>query len=341
MASGSSSKECPRQSFARDWNANPSLWKRSGFSGTLYIMGDVHGRFSELQALLDGAGVAGGTTENPRWLAGASILVFIGDLINKGQESLSVVTFVRNLQKAASAAGGAVVVMPGNHEIGFLIDPFDKKSEEFQKNLKSAKLDLCDDAYSPKSALGGWLRSLPLAAQVNGVFMSHTGYAYEATPGDWDEHYRLFLESQEIPKKSLNFACGKDGDRVQIQGFFTATAWWGKDGDTLRAQQQSLGARAFVFGHDPSAFRDKGKILGYFGDSNGSALIKIDTGLGELVSRGSLLRCGQWLPNGGCKQFEVHESPSQPGGSSAKFKPLTISPSAPPKEDSGAYDRGC
>lgn len=78
----------------------------------IFAIGDVHGQAAVLRAVLTEIG----TIQKP---AGVSrVLVFLGDLIDRGPDSIAAV-------KAAMAAGriaGAdrVVMLPGNHELDFL-----------------------------------------------------------------------------------------------------------------------------------------------------------------------------------------------------------------------------
>ena len=334
--------QCVLLPFSRNWTQFPTVEHISGFRGTLYVMGDVHGHYSELLELLSRARVASGSADNPVWLSGHNILVFIGYLINKGNDSVATLHYVMNLQQAALRSGGRVIVTMGNHEVSFLADPMGSKTEKLQESASRAGLNLCRDIHSPNSPIGAWIRNESAAAVVNGILMSHTGYAYEALPTAWDQKFRPIVESIDWPKSSSNFACGKNKKGAEKQGFFNATVWWGKNGDTFRAQQAALGVTTFVFGHDPSAFHEKGKIAAYFGDPIGSALVKVDTGLGNDVSRGALLKCGTWSPNGSCAKFEVLANPSVPGqGGTLDFVPLNVVPNPPPDQEEGDPDRDC
>jgi bis(5'-nucleosyl)-tetraphosphatase (symmetrical) len=68
-----------------------------------YAIGDVQGCYAELSDLL----------EEVRFDAGADCLWLLGDLINRGPDSLSVVRLVRSLE------GSAKIVL-GNHDLHFL-----------------------------------------------------------------------------------------------------------------------------------------------------------------------------------------------------------------------------
>jgi hypothetical protein len=80
----------------------------------IVAVGDVHGDLPAFKAVLAQAGVtdaAGG------WAGGSTVLVQTGDLIDRGPSMRSVFDFVMSLEKSATAAGGRVVPLLGNHEV--------------------------------------------------------------------------------------------------------------------------------------------------------------------------------------------------------------------------------
>ncbi len=120
----------------------------------IYAIGDVHGCLPELRALL--AAIA--------FHPGRDRLWFVGDLINRGPDSLGTIRFVRGLGE------GAVVVM-GNHEgraVAKLSGQEDRGLLPFYQEMQSAP-----DAL----ALGTWLRALPLLHydRTLGISMVHAG----------------------------------------------------------------------------------------------------------------------------------------------------------------------
>ncbi len=78
--------------------------------GPLDLIGDVHGEIDALRALLAhlGADLERGTVERP--------LVFVGDLIDRGPDSVAVVQLVQRL-----VARGQAFCVAGNHEVNLLL----------------------------------------------------------------------------------------------------------------------------------------------------------------------------------------------------------------------------
>jgi len=75
---------------------------------------DVHGAYPELLAALREAAVI---DESLRWRAGATHLVSLGDLVDRGPDSRKVLDLLMRLENEARDAGGAVHVVLGNHEV--------------------------------------------------------------------------------------------------------------------------------------------------------------------------------------------------------------------------------
>ncbi len=164
------------QRVGRDWQKFPAA-VQIDTSSDIYAVGDIHGDYGRLAALLAGAGVITGlpaSPDRPAWSAGASVLVFMGDLIDKGPNALAVLALVRALQVRAAGAGGRVVVLMGNHEAEFLARPNATKSEDFAAELSAAGLNPREVAECGVE-VGRFLCSLPFAARVNDWFFSHAG----------------------------------------------------------------------------------------------------------------------------------------------------------------------
>ncbi len=88
-------------------------------SGTrLVVFADVHGAFDELTTLLQAAGVIDASLH---WTGGATHLVSVGDLLDRGPDSRQVMDLLMRLEQEAAARGGQVQMVLGNHEVMNLI----------------------------------------------------------------------------------------------------------------------------------------------------------------------------------------------------------------------------
>ena len=319
---------CPVD-FKRDWAANPALFVREGFAETLYAQGDVHGSFPEFYGLLRKAGLITGpeqaTTDQFEWNAGKAIFVQVGDLISKGDDSLDVLRFALALEKKAEQAGGAAVFLAGNHEVGFIASPFDPKFKSLRREIQQKGKDVCIDVNSSQSVLGDWLRKRPAAAIVNGVYFSHSGWSVGMSRDLIAQNFQAFVDKNSWDG---SFMCGDSSK--SIPGFFNANDWWGSQGENLKTNMEKIKVRQIIFGHDPSAFKAKGKVASYFFDaSTGASLTKIDVGLWQGDSPGVLWRCSKWLSSGGCAVPQTYTNGTP--GAEPVFETLPQIPGPPPK----------
>ena len=76
-------------------------------------VGDVHGDYEQLVAVLQSAGVI---DREEKWIGGKTHLVQTGDMLDRGPDSRKVMDLLMRLEGEASKAGGRVHVLIGNHE---------------------------------------------------------------------------------------------------------------------------------------------------------------------------------------------------------------------------------
>jgi len=81
----------------------------------------VHGEYDSLVALLRGVQLI---DDQQRWCGNTSMLVQLGDLVDRGPRAKQVMDLMIRLQGEAAAANGSVVVLWGNHELMQLFGDF-------------------------------------------------------------------------------------------------------------------------------------------------------------------------------------------------------------------------
>ncbi|WP_205478955.1 metallophosphoesterase [Sphingomonas arenae] len=82
-------------------------------SRRIVAVGDLHGDWDAWQAIARAAGLIDG---RDRWQGGRTILVQMGDVVDRGPDSLRIVRHLQQLQREAPRAGGQVIALIGNHE---------------------------------------------------------------------------------------------------------------------------------------------------------------------------------------------------------------------------------
>jgi hypothetical protein len=80
----------------------------------IVAIGDLHG---DLEATREALRLAGAIDEGDRWSGGDLILVQTGDQLDRGDGERAILALLDRLQDEARAAGGAVHILNGNHEL--------------------------------------------------------------------------------------------------------------------------------------------------------------------------------------------------------------------------------
>jgi len=127
-----------------------------------YAIGDIQGCCDELRALL----------ERCDYSADRDQLWFVGDLVNRGPQSLETLRFVR-------ALGANATVVLGNHDLHLLALAYGSKRKQKDGDTLAGILNAPD-----RDQLLEWLLGRPLAVfdEPRGDFLVHAGLVPEWTP---------------------------------------------------------------------------------------------------------------------------------------------------------------
>ena len=127
-----------------------------------FAIGDIQGCCDELEALL----------ARCKFSADRDQLWFVGDLVNRGPQSLETLRFVR-------ALGANATVVLGNHDLHLLALAYGSKRRIKDGDTLDAVLDAPD-----RDQLLEWLLGRPLAVfdEPRGDFLVHAGLVPEWTP---------------------------------------------------------------------------------------------------------------------------------------------------------------
>jgi hypothetical protein len=231
---------------------------RAGYDD-LWAVSDVHGRLPEFEALLLAAGLCAREGDTVHWVRGKrrQLLIVVGDLIDGGPDGRGVVRLVQTLQAQAAEAGSRVVVLIGNHDFAYLRRHFRGRNE-----------------------LSVYFRTLPIAAFVGSWFFAHSGYL---DAGETEAELSAWFQELERQWAST------DPRLLGSNSILCDHTWWKHPRERAKmvAHLRELGLNGVVFGHDPHALSAPRTIA----IDAGGRLIKLDTGLKTLESRGMMLRC--------------------------------------------------
>jgi bis(5'-nucleosyl)-tetraphosphatase (symmetrical) len=195
-----------------------------------YVIGDVQGCFKSLQALLKTCNFK--PAEDTLW--------FVGDLVNRGPESLQTLRFVRDL-------GERAVVVLGNHDL-HLLGVWAGHREFHHTDTLAPILEAPD-----REELMQWLLHRKMAHYEHGVLMVHAG----VWPG-WTLEETLF-HAQEL-EAALR---GPDYEWVFAHLYGSVPAQWSDDlagADRLRVITNAFTRMRFCRPDGEMEFHNKGRL---------------------------------------------------------------------------------
>ncbi len=280
--------------IARDWGKYPAI-VQIDTNEDIFAVGDVHGDYDRLVKLLQTAAIIERDTN--AWMGGRAVLVFTGDLVDKGPHSLKVVQLVESLQTEAAAKGGRVIVLMGNHEAEFLGDPTAKKVKDFAQDLRAAGI-APSDVSACRGEVGQFLCSLPFGARVDDWFFSHGGNTGGRTIPQLTADFEAGVGkdgfgSQQLAGKNsmLEARLGQEGPHGK--SWIDAEAPQRSADQLLSRYAAALGVNHLVQGHQHQAIlfddgqqRNAGQMFQWHG-----LIFLIDVGMSEGVgdSQGAVL----------------------------------------------------
>ena len=189
----------------------------------IVAVGDLHGDFAAWGAISRAAGVADSAGH---WSGGKTILVQLGDITDRGADSLLIIRNLQQLQKEAPRAGGKVIVILGNHEAmnstgdlryvtageyAAFATPQSAAARDAYFAANKPRLEAADPslspaairdkfnkatplgwvehqkAWGPTGELGRWARSNPALVKLNGTLFVHGGISAELSKSPLDE----------------------------------------------------------------------------------------------------------------------------------------------------------
>jgi hypothetical protein len=185
-------------------------------SPRIVAVGDVHGADVAFVSILQRAGLI---DSQRKWTGGTAVLVQTGDFMDRGTGDRAVMDLLMTLEAQATAAGGRVQTLLGNHEVmnllgenkdvapevfqSFADDRSESRREQgFQAVSKLSRGQSLDkaawlaahppgfieyhEALKPNAPYGKWLRSKPIVAEIDGTVFMHAGINPDFTTDSLD-----------------------------------------------------------------------------------------------------------------------------------------------------------
>ncbi len=156
----------------------------------LVAIGDLHGDLAATRAALR---TAGAIDDRDRWIGGALVVVQTGDVLDRGNDERAILDLIARLETESRAAGGALIMLLGNHELMNAAGDF--------RYVTPAGFHAFDDAPGPAAAVppgvseqvrgrvaalgpgGSYARRLAQHAVV--AIVGDTVFSHAGVLGDW------------------------------------------------------------------------------------------------------------------------------------------------------------
>ena len=215
------------------------------------IVGDVHGQYEKLVALLHAAGLIDATLA---WSGGETNLWFTGDFLDRGPDGVGVVDLVMRLQQQAIGAGGDVRALLGNHEVLFLgAHQFGRKpsGSMFAMGWLRNGGVLKDMEYVTAEQIA-WLKDLPAMALVQDRLLIHADATFYTQYGD-------NIETVNRAINDLLYSDDVDEWHQLLDSFSERMTFYDLRHDGSRHAESFLrlyGGRQIVHGHTPIHYMD-------------------------------------------------------------------------------------
>ncbi|MEO7602371.1 MAG: metallophosphoesterase [Sphingomicrobium sp.] len=159
----------------------------------IVAVGDLHGDYSAWLAIARDAGLIDASNH---WSGGPSTLVQLGDIADRGPNTLKIIRHLQQLEREALKTGGKVVVVLGNHEAMNLIGDLRYATAAEFTAFANAQSRARRDAFFAENR-----DSILKAYRANDAKLSEAairGAWIAKTPLGWVEHRLAWSPSGEI-----------------------------------------------------------------------------------------------------------------------------------------------
>jgi hypothetical protein len=146
---------------------------------SLYLVGDVHGEYDRLVALLGNAGLL---DVKGQWVGGRRHVAFLGDIFDRGADVTRTLWFLYELERQARTAGGGAHLVLGNHETMIFTHDVRYVSPKEQLIARLHGVSYPELFDIRRSVLGQWMVRRPGLMKVNDVLLAHGGVGPSETP---------------------------------------------------------------------------------------------------------------------------------------------------------------
>lgn len=147
----------------------------------LFVTSDPHGDFRSFATLLQAHGVI---DNDYRWSYGNNQLVVIGDIFDRGYDVLPLLWLMYKLEPEAADAGGAAVLLLGNHEGMVLAGDVRYTRGKYLETARQLGMENYRQLFSPDTELGRWLLTRNTMLHIGRNLFTHAGLSAQLLERD-------------------------------------------------------------------------------------------------------------------------------------------------------------
>jgi hypothetical protein len=206
----------------------------------IVAIGDLHGDLAATRSVLK---LAGAIDDKDAWVGGPLVIVQTGDVLDRGDDEKAIFDLLFKLEGEAKAAGGAVILLIGNHELM-------NAAGDFRYVTRGGAHDFDDKRVDALKPGGSYARKI--AAHNVVAIVGDTVFAHGGVVGPWatmvdevNRTSRCWLDGQLGGAKDPPPSLASDESPVWTRAAGMPTA----DCPALAASMKQLGVKRMVVGH--------------------------------------------------------------------------------------------
>lgn len=156
-----------------------------------FIIGDIHGCYNTLLKILE------------NWDSENEHLIFVGDLIDRGNFSSRVVNYCFDLFKNKNCT-----ILKGNHELEFIEYYENGENDNWLNQCGQKTIDDFEENKIDLKNTATWFKNMPLKFETDHILISHAGVSQTENPFDENNMDGVLWNRNLL----------KNVDKVQVHG---------------------------------------------------------------------------------------------------------------------------
>lgn len=218
----------------------------------IFVMGDIHGQYERMIKMLKAGGVI---DKNLHWTWGDGHLVFIGDILDRGEGVTEALWLIYRLEREAEISKGRVHLLIGNHELMILQNDIRYIANKYYSLCSNLHIDY-HSLFSNSTVLGRWLRTKNVVEIIGKTMFIHAGISPELAAMDFtveeiNNSFRGYLcsDSLIINPEHIKLLIGSFGP-VWYRGYIRSSSRYEEIGqENLDSILNQYAVQQVVVGH--------------------------------------------------------------------------------------------